>query len=235
MAAHLPHTLGLPFPVYWKVNFGESGGTYWAGWYFLDLMSWKVSFDSLSDRITVMLVIKYKSCTSHISGVPSLNFCSRVCAHPLLVNLGVPTEQVGTILIWWVNRSPLTVCQTGLLSCLSSNIRVVPLILVAYHPWTFEQDLCPPAFGESGGTYWAGWYVLDLMSWEVSFDSSYDRITAIPRVKFERWNSRISGVPSLNFCDWYIYIYTDWYIYRLTDWLRAEVQGLKIRAWRFRC
>ena len=72
-------------------DFGESGGTYWAGWCVLDLMSWEVSFDSLSDRITVMLDIKYKSCTSHISGVPSLNFCNRICAHPLLVNLGGPT------------------------------------------------------------------------------------------------------------------------------------------------
>ena len=121
---------------YW-VNFGESGGICLAGCYVLDLMSWEVFFDSLSDRITIMLGIKYKSCISHISGVPSLNFCDRICAHPLLVNLGGPIEKVGTFLIWWGEMYSLTVCQIGLLPCFTSNIRLVPLILVEYHPWTF--------------------------------------------------------------------------------------------------
>ena len=64
----------------------------------------------------------------------------------ILVNLGGPTTQVNTFLIWWVNRSPLTVCRTGLLSCLVSNISVATLILVEYHPWTFVTGFVPTHF-----------------------------------------------------------------------------------------
>ena len=64
------------------------------------------------------------------------------------------------------------------------------------HSALLSQDLCPPTSGKSGGTYWAGWHVLDLMNWEGFFDSLSDRITGMLGIKYKSSTSYISGVPS---------------------------------------
>ena len=117
-----------------------------------------------------MLVIKYKICTSHISGVPSLNFCdffwksctkiSREFLHTNLVcsQYMANTKQKKHMYSKLLSQAP-TLLAPKLIRNALEQIRQNPY----HHPklWRLGQT---KQCGNSGGTYSVDWYVLDLMS-----------------------------------------------------------------------